>query len=175
MSAKQTKRWAAGQKTNSRMLHDRIIRWSLPGSVGETAVNLTSGYELVRSSCGDRVWRDVDRCKSSEIDQILNRITLKWWENWRHVDLKPCKNKRVGGKSWCRRQRVMIRQSCGLRDLRLESTCATLAPSFGRPSRAPGRFAWIWAADSWRLSRNSFIRQSSRTDGRTDGWTASRM
>jgi hypothetical protein len=97
--------------------------------------------------------------------QILTRITLKWWENWQHVDLKQCKNKRVGGKSWCRRQRVMIRQSCGLRDLRIESTCATLAPSFGRPSRAPGRFAWIWTADSRRLSRNSFIHQSSPTDG----------
>jgi hypothetical protein len=42
------------------MLHDRIIRWSLPPSVGETAVNLTSAYELVRSSCGDRVWRDAN-------------------------------------------------------------------------------------------------------------------
>jgi hypothetical protein len=85
---------------------------------------------------------------------------------------KPCKNKRVGGKSWCRRQRVMIRQSCGLLDLRIESTWATLAPSSGRPSRAPGRFAWIWTADSWRLSRNSFIHQSSGTDGRTDGQPA---
>jgi hypothetical protein len=89
--------------------------------------------------------------------------------NWRHVDRAKTKElvARVGG----RQQRVTIRQSCGLRDLRIESTCATLAPSFGRPSRAPGRFAWIWTADSWRLSRNSFIHQSSRTDGRTDGPT----
>jgi hypothetical protein len=78
------------------MLHDRIIRWSLPASVGETAVNLTSGYELVHSSCGDGVWRDVDRCKSSEIDQIFTRITLKWWENWWHVDLKTVQKQ----KSW---------------------------------------------------------------------------
>jgi hypothetical protein len=36
------------------------------------------------------------------------------------------------------------------------------------PPAPPGRFAWIWTADSWRLSRNSFIHQSSRTDGPTD-------
>jgi hypothetical protein len=130
---------------------------------GETAVNLTSGYELVRSSCGDRVWRDVDRCKSSEIDQILTRITLKWWENWRHVDLKQCKNKRVGG----RRQRVMIRQSCGLRDLRIESTCATLAPSFGRPSRAPR--ALRLDLDCGLLAPfTKFIHPPVQSDGRTD-------
>jgi hypothetical protein len=155
------------------MLHDRIIRWSLPASVGETAVNLTSGYELVHSSCGDGVWRDVDRCKSSEIDQIFTRITLKWWENWRHVDVKPCKTKELVARVGADDSAWWSARVCGLRVLRIESTCATLAPSSGRPSRAPGRFAWIWTADSWRLSRNSFIHQSSGTDGRTEGRTAS--
>ncbi len=147
------------------MLHDRIIRWSLPASVGETAVNLTSGYELVRSSCVEiesgGMWTDANHRRSIKFSP-----ELRW------------NGEKTGGTLTSNRAKTKelvaivgaddSPPELWTPDLRIESTCATFAPSFGRPFRAPGRFAWLWPADTWRLSRNTFIHQSSRTDGRTD-------